>query len=393
LNNERKNLQEAVDAVNKYGSVAAAAKAMGVPRKTLSGRYNKALDKGYVSGTPHLSAEQEIGLDSKLKTVVKEKRDLQQKYGELLKLFDIQAEQFKAIEAFNTNLDFEGYEQIKVVQDTKVSESTAIILCSDLHYEDVIDSNKVDGLNEYNTKIATQRFHKLFQNALKLVDINRHGATIKQCVLWLGGDLINGYIHDEMIENNSLSPIEASLEVFKLCVSGIDFLVEQGNFEKIVVVTSIGNHARTTQKMRISTSAENSYEYLIYNFLANHYEKSDIVQFKLSKGYFNWLSIYGYDIRFHHGENVRYAGGVGGITIPLNKAIANWNQGKGAYLDVLGHWHQAFSSKNFVVNGSIVGYGPYSLSIKAAFEKPQQTFFLMHPRYGRTIHCPIFVTD
>lgn len=391
MSNENNILQQSIDSVNKYGSIAAAAKALKIPRKTLSTRYNKAIDRGYIAGTPQLSPEQEIGLDSKLKSVVKDKRELQKKYDELLRLFDNQSSRFNTIELFDERLQKTEYEKIKISQYTKASESTAVILCSDLHYEDVIDPNKVDNLNEYNPKIATQRFQKLFQNVLKLVEINRHGTTIKQCVVWLGGDLINGGIHDELKENNEISAIEASIEVFKLCVSAIDFLVEHGGFEKIIVVPSIGNHGRTTEKRRISTACENSYEWLIYNFLANKYEKSEIVNFKLSKGYFNWLNIYGYDLRFHHGDNIRYAGGIGGVCVPVNRAIAQWDRAQRAYLDIFGHWHQLISSDKFIINGSIVGYSPYAVSIKAAFEKPQQFMFLMSSKYGRTVQCPIFL--
>jgi len=391
VNDERKNLQEAVDSVKKYGSIAAAAKVLKIPRKTLSGRYNKALDKGYVSGTPMLSPEQEIGLDSKLKTVVKEKRDLQKKYEELLKLFEDQSGQINTIELFSKNIDLIQHEKIKIVSEGKPSESTAIILCSDLHYEETVDPRTVDGLNEYNITIAKERFHKVFQNGLKLIEMCRSKSNIKKLVLWLGGDLISGYIHEELVENNAMSPIEASIDVYKLCVSAIDFLIEAGDFNEIVIVTSVGNHSRTTEKIRISTCVENNYEWLIYNFLSSHYEKSDIIKFKLSRGYFNYLDIYDYTVRFHHGNFIRYSGGVGGISIPINKAIAQWNQGKYADLDVFGHWHQRLSSKNFIVNGSIIGYGPYSLSIKAAFEKPQQSFFLVHPIWGKTVEAPIFV--
>jgi len=391
VNDERKNLQEAVDSVKKYGSIAAAAKVLKIPRKTLSGRYNKALDKGYVSGTPMLSTEQEIGLDSKLKTVVREKRDLQKKYEELLKLFEYQSGQINTIELFSKNIDLIQHEKIKIVSEGKPSESTAIILCSDLHYEETVDPRTVDGLNEYNITIAKERFHKVFQNGLKLIEMCRSKSNIKKLVLWLGGDLISGYIHEELVENNAMSPIEASIDVYKLCVSAIDFLIEAGDFNEIVIVTSVGNHSRTTEKIRISTCVENNYEWLIYNFLSSHYEKSDIIKFKLSRGYFNYLDIYDYTVRFHHGNFIRYSGGVGGISIPINKAIAQWNQGKYADLDVFGHWHQRLSSKNFIVNGSIIGYGPYSLSIKAAFEKPQQSFFLVHPIWGKTVEAPIFV--
>jgi len=388
---ESVKLQEAVDSVEKYGSVAAASKALGVPRKTLSGRYHKAIDKGYVAGVKPLSPDQEIHLDSKLKSVVKEKRELQKKYDELLKLFENKTGQSDVIEKFNENIQSLDYEKIQIISDKSPSESTAIMLCSDLHYEETIDPDTIDNLNEYNTKIATQRFHKLFQNGLKLIDMCRSKSNIKKLVLWLGGDLINGYIHDEFIENNQMSPIESSIDVYGLCVSAINFLVENGDFDEIVVVSNIGNHGRTTAKMGVTTAYENSYEWLIYNFLSSHYKESNVVKFKLSKGYFNWLSVYGYDLRFHHGHSVKYGGGIGGITVPLNKAIAQWNQARTAYLDIMGHYHQLMSSKNFIVNGSIVGYNAYAQSIKAAFEKPQQGLFLMHPRYGRTIEAPIFL--
>lgn len=391
MNDERKNLQEAVDGVKKYGTISEAAKQLNIPRKTLSSRYNKALDKGYISGTPLLSAEQEIGLDSKLKTVAREKRDLQKKYEELLKLFEDQSGQINTIESFGKNIDLIQHEKIKIISDGKPSESVAVILCSDLHYEETVDPRTVDGLNEYNIKTAKERFHKVFQNGLKLIEMSRSKSNIKKLVLWLGGDLISGYIHEELVENNAMSPIEASIDVYKLCVSAIDFLIEAGDFDEMVIVTSVGNHSRTTEKIRISTCVENNYEWLIYNFLSSHYEKSDIIKFKLSRGYFNYLDIYDYTVRFHHGNFIRYSGGVGGISIPINKAIAQWNQGKYADLDVFGHWHQRLSSKNFVVNGSIIGYGPYSLSIKAAFEKPQQSFFLVHPTWGKTVEAPIFV--
>lgn len=391
MNNESNKLQKAIDAVNKFGSITEASKQLKIPRKTLSSQYNKALDKGFVSGAPMLSPEQEIGLDAKLKTTVKEKRDLQNKYNELIKLFDEQKNQNSVIEQMSKNLDSIELDKINIKKETSITESTAIIMCSDLHFEETIDPRTVDGLNEYNTDIAKKRFDKLFQNVLRLIEINRHGTEIRQCVLALLGDFISGYIHEELMENNSLSPIEASIQVYKLLANAIEFLIENGKFEKIIVVTNVGNHARTTDKSRISTCVENNFEWLIYNFLVSRFENSDIVQFKLSRGYFNWINIYGYDLRTHHGNYIKYGGGVGGITISANKAIAQWDQSKPAYLDLFAHWHQLISTKKMICNGSIIGYGPYSLSIKASFEKPQQFMFLMSSKHGRTIQMPIFL--
>jgi len=384
-------LQEAIDVVAKYSSITEAAKQLKIARRTLSSRYNKAVDKGYIPGTPSLSPDQQIGLDAKLKSVVRDKRELQKKYDELLRIFEIQKQRLNTMHLFSRNLELINHKEIKVIKDGKNSESTAIICCSDLHYEETVDPRTIDNLNEYNTEIARKRFDNIFRNGLKLIEMCRSRSSIHTLVLWLGGDLINGYIHEELMEGNALSPVEASIDVYKMCVSAINFLVEHGKFRKIIVVTNVGNHGRTTDKIRIATSVENSFEWLIYNFLMSHYERSDIVEFQLSRGYFNYLNIYGYDLRFHHGNYVRYAGGIGGITIPLNKAIAEWNKARRADIDVFGHWHQRLSARNFVGNGSIVGYNPYAVSIKAPFEKPQQTFFLMHPKHGKTVEAPIWV--
>lgn len=386
-----KRLQQAIEAVEKYGSITEAAKQLGIPRKTLSGRYNNAKNRGIVTGMPPLTDEHSVVLDSKFKKLVDEKRVLQRRYNELLLTLEKENKASKTIQSFENQLKTTKPLEIKVGSNKSQSESTAVVLCSDLHFEEVVDPSTINNLNEYNTIIARKRFANLINNSIKLTDMCRNKSTIDKLIFWLGGDFISGYIHEELMEGNSMSPVDSCIEVFALLIGGIDFLLKHGNFKQIIIPTNVGNHSRTTAKNRISTLVQNNYEWLIYQFLDTHYKNNDKIKFQLTRGYFNYLKIYDYTIRFHHGNNVRYGGGVGGLTIPLNKAISMWNQAKFADLDVLGHWHQKLSSKNYVVNGSIIGYNAYAQSIKASFEKPQQTFFLMHPRWGKTVEAPIFV--
>jgi hypothetical protein len=58
---------------------------------------------------------------------------------------------------------------------------------------------------------------------------------------------------------------------------------------------------------------------------------------------------------------------------------------------VLGHFHQLFDGGRFIVNGSLIGYDSFALSIKASYEKPKQVMFLMDRKRGRTFTCPIFL--
>jgi len=145
----------------------------------------------------------------------------------------------------------------------------------------------------------------------------------------------------------------------------------------------------TTQKSRIATGAKNSYEWMLYHVLKK--SLSGKATWHVADGYHLYLDCYGRNIRFHHGDGLKYQGGIGGLTIPVEKAIASWNKGVTADLDVFGHWHQSQQNPKWISNGCLIGYGPYALSIKAPYEKPSQTFFLMDKKHGRTVTAPIFL--
>jgi hypothetical protein len=143
--------------------------------------------------------------------------------------------------------------------------------------------------------------------------------------------------------------------------------------------------------VHVSTEAGNSLEFFMYHSMAQRFKGEKRVDFQISDGYHNYLQVYNYLIRLHHGHAIKYGGGVGGVTIPLNKAIAQWNKAMNVYLDIMGHWHQFRDSGNAIINGSLVGYAAYSLSIKADYERPRQGFFLLDKKRGKTIVAPVLL--
>jgi hypothetical protein len=106
------------------------------------------------------------------------------------------------------------------------------------------------------------------------------------------------------------------------------------------------------------------------------------------------MQVYDKMLRIHHGHNIKYQGGVGGISVPAGKAISQWDKERSAYLDIFGHYHQLemdTGTSKYVLNGSIVGYNAFAVSIKAGFEQPKQGFMLIDKHRGKTVTAPIFV--
>jgi len=270
------------------------------------------------------------------------------------------------------------------------SDATAFIIASDWHIEETVRPSDVSGLNEYNLEICDKRVKKFFSNAVKLLEITQKESRVNQVVLALLGDFISGHIHLELLENNTLLPADAIWRVQNYLISGINFLLNNSKIE-LTIICHGGNHGRMTKRIHHATEQGNSLEVYMYNNIALHFKNNKRVNFIIADGYHTYVDVYDYKIRLHHGHAIRYGGGVGGIFIPVNKAIAQWNKGRTVDLDVFGHFHQFKDGGNFICNGSLIGYNAFALSIKADYEKPKQAFFLIDRKHGKSIVAPIWL--
>lgn len=278
------------------------------------------------------------------------------------------------------------------------SESVACVAASDWHLEEEVINSHVAGLNEFNLEIGAKRVERFWQGAIRLIDILKRDTTIKQVIVALLGDFITNNIHEDAIASNLLLPMEAIQYAEDKIVSGLKFMLDNTDPDtKFLIPCHSGNHARTTKKQRVATEAGHSLEYWMYHHLRRYFAGEDRIQWQIAEGYHTFTRLFDnkYCIRWHHGHAIKFNGGSGGITIPVNKAIANWNQAvRDVNLDVFGHYHQYINTGNFVANGSLIGYNDFAVSIKASYEPPQQAFFLINKRWNaKTMSTPIFLEE
>lgn len=298
-------------------------------------------------------------------------------------------------EQLATALEIRDIEQpapLDASNNSKRSETVPLLLCSDWHCGANVDPATVCGLNRYDVDIFHERAANLFRNTLRVVRMLRSTAEVSKCVIWLGGDLIDNWLHPDQVETQLLSPTQQLIECERAIVAGLDHLLEHGDFERIIVPCSFGNHGRTTDKMRAGNAAATSYEWLMYKSLARHYRKEPRINFDISDGNIHYVNVLGHRLRFHHGDAIRYGGGVGGITIPLQKWIYRQDQGIKADHTFMGHFHQLTMGQNWSVNGSLIGATPYGMKLGFAPERPQQLLRCIDSERGFTISAPI-LTD
>jgi hypothetical protein len=276
-----------------------------------------------------------------------------------------------------------------------VRELAACVLASDWHVEEPVDPEAVAYRNEYNLEIASERIDRFFQGIIWNIEHHRASKriAIRDLILWLGGDFITGYIHPELVESNQLSPTEALRWLMPRLRDGIWTLLKRLELDHFEIPCSRGNHGRTTDKTRIATGAQNSFEWLMYHTLASEFRDEKRVHFEITTSAHQYVDVYSQIIHYTHGDEVKYMGGVGGLGIPLLKAVPMWDRVKPADIHCLGHHHTLRDYGRAIVNGSLIGYNAFAQSIRAEFEPPQQAMFYVDKERGKAMVTALWVAD
>ena len=279
----------------------------------------------------------------------------------------------------------------------KGSEATAISCLSDVHFEEKVDPAVVYEVNEYNPDIAAKRLEVYFTSLLSMIRKERQNVPIKKLVLGLLGDMITGYIHEELMEDNWLSPTEATMGVRSCLMAGIKMLAEEGDLEEIVIPCCKGNHGRTSVRKKYSTGYKNSYEWMLYHDMKKIFEDwggFNNLTWHIPKSELTYVDVYDKKLRFGHGDHFRFIGGVGGVAVPLMKWLYRSNSFTKVRADMtfIGHWHQQLKpASNCFINGAVIGYNSYAAGLGFIPEPPMQIFSLLDSERGFTINTPILL--
>ena len=308
-------------------------------------------------------------------------------------------EDYKVASGFISEMESRYSEPEKIIPSARSgkSESTMVAIGTDWHVYETVKPEQVSGLNEYNPVIAQQSVENFFKSIVAWAGIHRGGTKLDTLVVAFLGDLISGMLHEDQMEGNFGSPLEETLFATQLVVSGLDYLLDNGGFKRVVVLSCDGNHSRITDKTRKANRVKHSLEWLMFNFIKQRYVDAGTkgIEFHIADGIHNYLTLDyagGKTIRFCHGdEGILYQGGIGGMSVTANRTIDKWNVGRRADLDIFGHHHTSEHPRRYIAVGSVLGYSPYSLAGKYEFELPAQALVLFEKDRWETSYHKVYV--
>jgi hypothetical protein len=238
----------------------------------------------------------------------------------------------------------------------------------------------------YGLQTLSDRIDQMIEKVLSLTEIQRAHHPVRECVVLLGGDMVEGI----GIFPGQAYEVEAHLfeQLFSV-VSVIEKAIStlSRNFESVRVVCEFGNHGRLGRKGDMPGG--DNIDRMAYKIASDRTDHLKNVSWQMSGDWYQIFNIGNYRALLVHGDEVNsYGGNVPAFGI-LRKCNA-WATGVvEEFKDVyMGHFHTPMTltmanSGRVFVSGSPESHNEYARVFVAAVGRPSQRLHFIDPDKGR----------
>jgi hypothetical protein len=274
-----------------------------------------------------------------------------------------------------------------------------MVMLSDLHYGEVVNPDEVGGVNKFNMQIAAERIKRFTNTTIDLCfnHMGRANVAYPGIVMCLGGDLIGGDIHEELLATNDRTPHQSVNDLTDLLAGSIEQFASK--FGRVFVPSVVGNHGRSTHKPRMKGRVFTNYDWVIACNLERAFRHDKRIQFYTSNEADAHFTVFGHRFMLTHGDSLGTKGGDGiiGALGPIMRGTLKTGRnaaqiGRDFDTLVIGHWHQYITLPGLICNNSLKGYDEYAmLQLRAPYSRPSQALWFVHPEHGVTAHWQVYL--
>jgi predicted phosphodiesterase len=270
-----------------------------------------------------------------------------------------------------------------------------MLLISDLHVGERVDPAQVNGVNAYDLEVAERRLARVTGKAIDLIRLRSAGTMPRRAVVMMGGDLVSGWLHEELQKTDVCTPLEAVNWCVGRLVGMFDRLLDTGMHVSALWVA--GNHGRLSKRPPAKLSAAERFDWLIAQMVARHYQGQDRIRHYIPSSNEALFAVYGHRYLLMHGDELGVKGGDGfiGAIGPIMRGEAKAARsaaqvGRDFDTLVMGHYHTPLWLPRAIVNNALVGFNEYARAQRFGFHRPSQWLWFTHPSLGRISPDEVF---
>jgi hypothetical protein len=349
-----------------------------------------------------LPLKREILLDRQLEKLKLQNAELRSLNTKLLRRGGMGFEQVieelhKALESTPAPFLIQPSKQAAPKPAFKDHAETVAALLSDWHISEVVREEESNGINEYNSMIASNRVWKLSQKIKRIIGLHQSMYKIEKLWCPILGDMLNGSIHPELALTNDLTDPAATVLAARLLQLLIVELKTLGLPIELDCV--VGNHPRLLAKMPTKRQAHLSYDWIVYEMLADYFSNDEQVKTTIHTGQLGIVKQYDWRYVIEHGIGVANGGEESiedRIRALFDDPIYRQATGlKGSAFDMIlqGNMHKPKLLERTMINGTLTGQNELGMGWRLKPIKAIQQMFGISKSHVLTWHYPIDLTD
>jgi len=280
-----------------------------------------------------------------------------------------------------------------------VSE-TLVTQWSDWHWAEIVKSEAVQGLNNYNAAVGRARVWSIVDKLRNIkARMEKGGWHFPRAVVAVNGDLISGSIHEVEKHSDPNNVILAAYQCGRLLALALRDVAAE--FPEVWVVCTPGNHGRLPDHRRVaSKEPSRNWDTLIALIAKTACESIGHMRFIIPDSYTAVYEVEGHLFGQSHGHDVK-----SWMHTPiygLNRMVSSLNairvtRGKPINYFLFGHFHNKVSvdygGAEYFVNGSLIGGTEFSVNALGKADRPCQWMLGVHKEHGVTHRWPLYAEE
>ena len=283
-------------------------------------------------------------------------------------------------------------------QSKKVVTENALQLFSDFHGGELVLSDGVRGINEFNSNVLEKRVRAVVEGHLSIKRKLEAGGgwRLPTLTISLNGDLVSGTIHELERHSDHKSIVDCVYWAGHLIAKAI--LELSAEYEKTDIFVTAGNHGRLPDARRVQQKdPTRSWDTIVALFAKTALSSNPKITFYIPHSYSVMFDIAGWRFLQQHGHDVKSWNSIPWYGI--NRLISNIGgieaaRGMAPHYYIFGHFHSMTSMPHAngeaFINGSIIGATEFSVNALGKADRPQQLLLMVHEEHGVTSRWPIY---
>lgn len=273
-----------------------------------------------------------------------------------------------------------------------------MLLFSDTHVGQIVDSAQTLGFGEYNFEVFLARLKYLEESTLSIVS-NHTTVAVEELIVAMLGDFLHGNLNHAVEAGQHITLFTQYYSAGHAIAQFLRNLAPR--FPKLRIKTVVGNHTRWSNQKKMPT--ENRFSNLdmfLYALVEALTRDVKNIEWDLNMQPFALFEVQGFTFHAAHGDHWR--GGDKALGIP-NHAIGRELSTKAQlfakharqapHYYLAGHLHRGIQLPHalgeVIVNGGFPGLDNYALAENFNPVDPMQRLMFVHPKYGRTAEYPL----